>query len=775
MNRRLLALLLCVFAAPLSLPADAGAAETVSSYVDLYRSAVSAAMSAPPKRQKPAERLAIAHAACLVGERTGEPRFRSHALAEYDAFLATPAGREDFDFHVSRPFGLLTLRLAEAGMLTGDRRTKARARAAAIVEWFLKRRAEEDDLFDCNIALADTLAADCLVRAFPDDPSLQSASVRRLVDRLGNHIFEAEDLNENASNYASLGICFFLELARLEGWIDRVARSEHFRTMFTRMRDIVSPAGTIPEYGDGYFHAREPRLDFVLLLETAARLYDDASFQAVARRLLPASAEAISSDSLPRAFALLDLEPFTPTKASQPPLSHVQYRRVPGSPVTTVPDKLILRTGTNPTAAMIMIDLYAEGSHAHPYKRPSIGFYEAAGVPLFHNIGRRGTRSGQCGNSFWAFADPRLYPGHPRPGEWNTMTIPATYLAPATAPDRRVVADGVDFRTFRTPDLEAAWFDNLRLEGPKGILLLDGFESPASWQRNITGKKGVRLRTSGDHTEGSGSQEVNLGIFGEQICTRLLEREDARGMTFSTADYDTVRFDYKFLGQPPHANLRRLFAEWIDLGDHPLHCTIASARTEQAGGDASGDIAFTDYIAPGNGLRRQIALTEAGGLVIVDRFTPGPRSEGWAAGQLWQLYAIAERGPDWFASATDGPYPQEDGSTAERRLLVKFMTGDGVTVCEEKVVPCTMHAPRADGTKHKSYHTLGSKQIIAGRPAAAAMAVLPLTMADDAAAVAAGVRFEQAGDGTIRTRLPERSATTIIEATPAGMTVRRDR
>jgi len=764
-------LLAGLFARPLS----ADDRTTLSPFVALYRDKVSAAMKQHSRNRKPADVIGIAYAAWLVGMQTGEPRFRELAIEEYDALLTNEASRADLDFHVSRPFGLLTLRLAESGMLTGDRRAKARDRSSAFVAWFLKHRANEDKHFDCNIALADTLAADCLARAFAADPEFPVAEVRRLVDRLGDHIFLTEDLNENASNYSSLGICFFLELAAVEGWLDRVARSEHFRNMFVRMRDIVSPAGSIPEYGDGYFRAREERLDFVLLLETAARLYDDASFQAVARRLVPTSADSISMDSLPRAFALLDLKPFTPSKTTSAPLSHVQYRRVPGAPVTTVPDKLVLRTGTNASSAMIMIDLYAEGSHAHRYKRPSIGFYEAGGVPLFHNIGRRGTQSGQCGNSFWAYADPKLFPGHPRAGAWSTMTIPATYLAADEHPGRRVVADGIDFRTFHTPGLEAAWFDNLRLEGPRGTLLLDGFESPASWHRNIAAKKGVRLRTSADRTEGAGSQEVNLGIFGEQICTRLLENMEQRGMTFSTADYDTVRFDYKFAGRPPHANLRRLFADWIDLGDHPLHCIVAAARTEQQGGDAFADIEFTDYITPGNGLRRRIALAEEGGLVIIDTFTPGRRVQGWAAGQLWQLYAIADRGPDWFVSSSDGAYAQVGGSATERCMLVKFMTGDSVGIHEEQVTPCAMHAPRADGTKRTSFHTVGSHQIVAGRPITAVMAVLPLRPEDDAAAAAAGVRFADAGDGTVRVWLPAQSATALVEATPAGITIRRER
>lgn len=784
-------------------------------YLSLYRDVVLDAMNRQPARTpKPADMIGIAYAAWLVGERGQEPRLREFARAEYDRLLTLEAAREDRDFHLTRPFGLLTLALADANELTGDRRAEARRWAESLLAWFVKRYATEEKWFDCNIALADTIAADCLARAFAADPALPHADVRRLVDRLGTRIVATGDLNENASNYSSLGICFFLELARLEGWLDLVARSEHFRAMFVRMRDIVSPAGSIPEYGDGYFRAREPRLDFVLLLETATRLYDDGSFRSVARRLVPASAAAIDADSFPRAFALLALEPFTPSRASEPPVSVVHYRRTPGPPAVSVADKLILRTGTAPGSAMVMLDLYADGSHAHRFKRPSIGYYESAGVPLFHNIGRRGTNSGQCGNSFWAFPDPALFPGHPRENAWNTMSIPATYLAArgksppdvfprmeasgfcgscapeiaslrsrrlfahsllAAGPEagQRTVSDSLVFRTFRTPGLEMAWFDNLRLEGPAGTILLDGFESPASWHGNIAKKPGVRLRTSDDHTEGMGSQEVNLGIFGDQFCTRILEQPTSRGMTFAVADYETVRLDYKFKGRPPHANLRGLFADWIDLGDHPLHCAVASARVEQSAAGAVGDLEFADYIAAGSRLRRRIGLVDGGGLVVVDRFTPAPRTAGWAAGQLWQLYEIAARGPDWFASASDGAYPQADGSTSERRMLVKFMVGAGTTIHEERVVPGAMHAPRADGTKHASYHTVASRHLVGSAPITAAMTVVPLTADDDPAVIADRIRFERFdGDGVL-VHLPTEGGVATAECTADGLRLRR--
>lgn len=741
----------------------------------IYRAAVERAIgqTAGPTKIRASDEISGALAAWLVGERTKDERFRAFALGRYDAFLGL---KTDHDFHVSRPFGLLTLRLQRAGTLAGERRARAIAQARERIAWFLDKRQFDEKYFDCNIALADTLAVACLARSFPDDPPMRAAEIRRAVAALGWRILETGDLNENASNYASLGICFFLELAKLEGWLDEVGKSPHFRNMFARMRDLISPVGSIPEYGDGYFEHRQVRLDFVLLLEMAARLYNDASFQDAARRFLGTAPQGLDEDQLHRGYMLPDLDPFATMARSEPMLSGVQHRRVPGSPATVVPDKLILRTGSRPGDAMIMMDLYALSSHAHEYKRPSIGYYELAGVPLFHNIGRRGTRSGQCGNSFWIHDRPEAFPGYPGTNAWNTMAVPADYCFPGQDPGSRKIGTSLLFRNFRTPEIQFLRLDNLRLEGPKGTLLLDGFESPKSWHSNVSRHPQVRLTSSQDHTQGESSQEVNWKIFGEQYCTRLLEQEKWRDTTFRPTDYDTVKLDYKFDGQPPHCNLRALFERWIDLGDRPLHCDVSGAEARQLGTDAWGRVSFANYMGPGNSLVRWLVLTREGALVIVDSFTAGRGAAGWAGGQLWQLYSMNERSDDWFASESDGAYAQPDGSTSERRLLVKFMRAPGLAIGAERVRPTTMHAPRADGSKHQVFFTAHSRgALVPWRRMVAAMAVLPLAANDDAVRHAARVTFEDRARGgvTVTIASPDGKGQVIVGAGGDAVEIRR--
>lgn len=747
--------------------------------VDRYRDAVESRIDSPPDpmRTHTAHRLYDAVAAWLVGERTGDSRLREFALAGFDAFLDQEGGKDDRDFHISRPFGLLALKLHQAGLLTGSRRERAAARAAPLVAWYLTRYPLDQRYYDCNIALAHMVAASALAKTFPDDPAMPVAKVEEKVAALGETILATGDLDENASLYSSLGICFFLELATLEGWLDRIAASADFRRMFCRMRDIVSPAGSIPEYGDSYFKANASRLDFVLLLEMATRLYDDGSFRAVGQRLLPRAGEAIVPDDFCRGFMLLELPPFMPSAASPRPLSAVQERRVPGDPPTTVPDKLVLKTGSGSDAAMVLVDLYARGSHVHPYKCGGVGYYEVAGVPLFHNLGRRGTGSAPCGNLFWALEDADAFPAHPRAGAWNTMTVPVKHLFPGPAPDTWTVADGLDFRTFPMPDTDTLKFDNLRLVGPAGTLLLDGFESPESWADNAKNVPDVALATSSIHTQGSGSQELNPHAFGHQVATRMLEQTDTRGRQFAATDFDRVKFDFFFTGRPPHVNLRRLFDQWVDLGDHVLPCRVTAARATQSGHDAWGEIEFADYLRPGNRLTRRIAVTAEGVVVVADTFLSAASSRGWSAGQLWQLYELEARGEDWFVAKSDGPFTLPDGTQAERRMLVKHLGGPGVAIDSVHVEPTTMHAQRADGSRRSSFVTTYSRREVGDFPVTAVLAVVPLEVADDAQAVADRIVLTAAPPGetaaVTRAVVPAEGGQCVIDMAANGTSITR--
>ena len=135
-------------------------------------------------------------------------------------------------------------------------------------------------------------------------------------------------------------------------------------------------------------------------------------------------------------------------------------------------DKLILRTGLEPGAAMVMMDLYASGSHAHLEKGPSIAYFEADGVPLFHNMGRHGTASAITGNILWAMPGnsirhaPRAVPHRcaeyfpgcwNRADEWFTMAIPTEYLARRRRPLRGRPRDAAAELSGAVAELQASF------------------------------------------------------------------------------------------------------------------------------------------------------------------------------------------------------------------------------------------------------------------------------------------------------------------------------
>jgi hypothetical protein len=96
-------------------------------YTDIYRAVVERRMQAAATRRNQTgrnvpEEVSTACAAWMLAARTGEARYRDFALELYDRFLHE---KVEHDFHVSRPFGLVTLEIHKAGILTGERRDLA--------------------------------------------------------------------------------------------------------------------------------------------------------------------------------------------------------------------------------------------------------------------------------------------------------------------------------------------------------------------------------------------------------------------------------------------------------------------------------------------------------------------------------------------------------------------------------------------------------------------------------------------------------------------------
>lgn len=671
----------------------------------------------------------------IVGDVTGDTGYTDTSLKMYDAYLEMVNNKRIVaDFHAYRPFALMTLRLHEAGLLGGDRFSKAKELSRSFLGWFGGRYKDgkvfREESWEHNIHMANYITADAISRTFPDLKEAQDA--RELCAEVVDRILRKGDLNENASNYSPLGAVYFFDLLRLENRMDAIGTAPLFFDYFSRWRDFMSPGIMMPEFGDSYFYHNQLPLDLVLMMEVAACQFSDGSFTNEARRIMSTydNPAVISDDQFFRSLLLAELKICKPVNASGKNRSFVSRRALDGDECPLAYDKLVLKTGDMPGDAMIAMDLYCRGSHAHEFRKSAVIYYEAGGIPLFHNLGRRGTSSAISGNVFWMEA-PGTYPGHPEQRVWNTMTIPVNRLLER---DGKYVFGNrkLDFRTFPQKDLKYIVFDNLRLEGARGTLLIDGFESDELWDKNLLNHTpSVLIETVDDRTEGIKAQKVQWNLFTNEVISRLLPTEFAN-REIDPEEYDLIKIDYKYEGPLPCFHFRGWCARQLDIGSSVLECSVSNAVVHQAANDAYGRIVYDDYLAKGAKLIREMVLTKEGILVISDTFHPTRQCIGKAAGQLWQLYTIKERGRDYFVAFDDGLFPQTDNQKREKRcMMVKYICDKNTECGYEKFVPGYMHSYRVDEAKrtnYKSFCTTYSRQTIKNlKPLHMVQVIYPLT------------------------------------------------
>ena len=714
-----------------------------ASYSELYKK-VFDSWTGKESQLRLSESVALAHVALQLWINTHDKAYREKTVRYLDISLADPKfGLKDF--HSLHVFGELVFLMKKEGLISKE--NKGKLDKIAIDELDVFRKSKDNG--DNNIALGMLAGYAGLFRYLDGEAFPQRAEVQKRLSDYWALLLATGDLDEDAQNYDSLGAAFLVDIARLLGKENDLKNSAGYRRMFERFRDIVSPTGLIPEYGDSYFGFTSVLIDRVYLLEYAAALYNDPSFLYAARKLYGRPSLLPGADSLSRSIPLINLK----TLDAKPVLpevspSMVTYRMRRGESKPLV-DKLILRTGLEPGAAMIMMDLYADGSHAHREKGPSIAYYEVAGVPLFHNLGRHGARSSVAGNLVWANSANQIFPGIWEEGKWLTMTIPAKYI---TQTDNGVcqVGDGLQLRNFpeRNRKVKFLYFDNVRLEGPAGTLLLDDFESDKGWELpspkadsfSLKKAKGVNLLQSEDHTQGKYSQKVNWSAVPGQIYAHNFTNKN--NFTFNGSDYNSLKLDVKYEGERPYMHIRGL-GEQVDLGDMLLPSELSSASAEQQGGDAFGTVEYKMYLETGAQLTRKIALTSEGFLVVADILRPAKTMHGWNAGQLWQLYQLKENGKNWYASEDDGEY-MVDGKPVRRRMLVKYDAEK--TVCNK--IESAYHNPAPNGRTAYGYSTTASQfEIKDEKPLTMVMVVLPITPEQDAKTAADGISIT-GKDGT---------------------------
>ena len=714
-------------------------------YVALYEQIFASNETAAAKRGA-FDKLCLADAAVRLSESPGRVKYREKAATLFASALPEVAGKPS-DFHTLRAIALAVQPLRQWGLIKpADVELLKVIAARTWKEFLVNPDGSAAGDVDHNIHLAEALSCAALANFFKDDKTMDGAPIRTRLENYWSKIKATGDLNEDASNYTGLGIVHCIELAQALGH-EADIHTPSFRRMFERQRDLISTTGVLPEFGDGFFHLERDAFDFLYLCEYTAKVFDDPTYLTVARRLYdPVSFAKAPTDEWCRATGLIGLELSKRDPAPLPAASVVNYRATREAPQPVV-DKLILRTSSEVGSAMVMLDLYASGSHAHPFKGPQVAYYEVDGVPLFHNLGRHRTRSAIVGNSFWAMDAGLAFPGVWKPNEWFTMSIPTEMLL--RSPDGALtLGDRLTLRNFENRKSRTLWFDNLRLEGSKGTRLLDGFENEKTWHKNVTTAKGIKVETSAEHTQGAASQSLNWGVLKAGAYARMLA--DEHNFTIQPGDYDTLRLDVKYEGIRPYLHLRDL-CQQIDLGDQALLYTVGSARAEQHGHDAFGEVVFSRYGAADERLTRRLVLTAEGVLIIRDRWTAGKSQPKWTAGQLWQLYAMKEQGKDWFCSEDDGAFnvPDDHGNTkpVTRQMLVKFAT-DASTETFVEQIDQSYSAPNPKKRPQEKFFTTGSKRVVAaGAESAFTLVIVPHEPGQDAKSIADGIAFKDQADG----------------------------
>lgn len=744
-------------------------------YAGLYRGILESVLQS--ERRLPRHAFHGAVIAVRLHEVSGTTEHGVHALDLFREGLRAVTSQQEGHpildgFHEHRSFGLACFDLQRLGLLTDDDREALRPVVRFWLEEFvlsfepgtrnqrtLFRMNQEGQAFvDHNIRLANMVAAAALSRflaAAEGKGALElCAEVDAWLEAYWQHLMQTGDLDENASNYSFLGQAFLLDLARILNREGELADSETFRRMFSRALHQLSPTGLMPEFGDSYFRLTPGMLDVCYVLESAAVLYGDPTLLAAAREQFNGVQRRVpglrDEDNWYRGFGLIHqkLSPYKPSVSQTvPSVVTLRNRRTRDGVEEDRIDKLVLRTGREPGSAMVLMDLYAEGSHSHLEKGPSVAYFEAAGVPLFHNMGRHKTRSAILGNLFWTQEDGDNFPGIWKTGRWFTARIPLRYLVrDSEQEDQYRIERAVTFRNFQEQNrhVDYLFLDNLRLQGPAGTLILDDFEDASTWHRNVYGVEGVEMHPSEDATEGRFSQRLNWNILPSGFCSRLFK--NASNFVFSGSEYTELCLDLKYEGEKPYINLRAVVDTPIDLGDQTLPTRIESAKVEQRGEDAFGEIAYSQYSAGNARLTRRMVLTGEGILVIQDTCTPSPEMADWTGGQLWQLYDLDRQGKSWFSSAVYQGYPgATDGA---RRVLVKYRT-DAETETFLERIEQNYYRPTPTGNKGTEIFTTGSLRRMTGaEPQTFFMVVIPHSPELDAAALAESIQFVSGPDGS---------------------------
>ncbi len=483
-------------------------------------------------------------------------------------------------------------------------------------------------------------------------------------------VVENGDAVENAPIYDYICSFYMWHLADKIGRVDEFD-NDYFHAYFTRCADYIAPSGKTPDYGDSGGVTYDP--DWPMKNETAgfrvaamyraADFYNDPTLQWAGDKIFemllsrePFNVLGYTAEVPLYAMSYIDdwqkdVTPQMPEFSSR--IVTKRYRTDLNDPVSYYDDKIILCPSKQAGSAYLMMDLFTpHGSHTHINQQASINYFEFGGVPLLTTNGYHGwgpESSNLCLIRDTADSFPYPVPQY-RALHWYTAEVPLDNVR-SFAPQGQIKFDRINLRMNNTSGgTLAGRFDNLRLAGPAGELLIDDFESLNGWSLS-----GIGSLINSDKTQGSNSMQIGYTANGTYFNAK------SYGLTtVDTSEYTHLKIDWKYSNNTTTVRpliFRVEATEGTCMSDFHINflqmfTSVNKSIAAQTGDISYGSIKCDKYFTHDTKFARRMLLTGDGVLIVRDDMLPGTAAAGRNAGPIWNLSSTAQpqKGTQWVNS-----------------------------------------------------------------------------------------------------------------------------
>lgn len=687
-DRRMMVLLLCFLA---TAPAWATWRDDALDIVRRSTESVADKQLATLERTDPISRYTIWYAIneYRLSRLYGEPQRRERALRVCEA-LAEHLRTDDERFHAAQAMQLQSAlvelvqmrrwiveeKARDAAWLTRFDAALARA-ADDIVRWVPERET-------MNRASYGGASLQAMVTEFPDHPHV--SDWRRYADAVWNDWSAQHDTIEDASGYNALWLITMFVMAEERG--EELLPPAALHALLDRWAVQVTPAGTMPDYGDTYFHGANAM--WTAVFAYVASMLGDGAYERLARELFAYQQSQFENGVAqdPSHMHWLAWACARPGPSEREPSLHsIVTQRVDRYGRRRL-DKIILRDARPHEQpwppSLALINLFDGGYHGHADAGAVVTLVRSDTVYL-HELGYHQNED-RYHNSLLIL--PPQAPFLERESEfvagiWNTSVLdlrnPWTYTG-GQAPDLAQI----DTLFFRVDDEDATnlgaelrFSDILLLGHDKQTSLEHLLSRPLHWsnaERVASSEEPAywRSRVSfGDDTR-SERHWVSLKLD-PPLDLSAFERIELRwSMTDNRLDPEIgLQFGLQEAERTQRWRLSNTAAYREVTGCNLVDLTRAAWATIS--------LRLVDRCGTRHEQLRQVVLLKPqGALLVRDTLVPRQSCE-CQVGQLWHVEEIEERGDNWFIARSEVMYADRDVTwrTNPGRLLVRFFPEAG--------------------------------------------------------------------------------------------------